>query len=77
MGSWFQDIFAYSVSKVLKFLGIISRLSIFGVSVVADVSTTCAVVIFRIKVSCITPGGVLDISLGEEVQRGPSYPDPV
>jgi len=27
---------------------------------------------------CITPGGgVLDISLGGEVRRGPSYPDPV
>ena len=23
------------------------------------------------------PGGVLDISLGGEVRRGPSYPDPV
>ena len=24
-----------------------------------------------------SPGGVLDISLGGEVRRGPSYPDPV
>ena len=23
------------------------------------------------------PGGILDISLGGEVRRGPSYPDPV
>jgi len=25
----------------------------------------------------LCPGGVLDISLGGEVRRGPSYPDPV
>ena len=34
-----------------------------------------------IRVVCVIgehpPGGVLDISLGGEVRRGPSYPDPV
>ena len=31
-----------------------------------------------LEIVCLTtPGGVLDISLGEEVRSGPSYPDPV
>ena len=31
-------------------------------------------------VACVAgeiPGGILDISLGVQVRRGPSYPDPV
>ena len=33
---------------------------------------------WRSFISIVTsPGGVLDISLGGEVRRGPSYPDPV
>ena len=34
-------------------------------------------VVLEIKKVNVSPGGELDISLGGEVRRGPSYPDPV
>ena len=41
-----------------------------------DIGFTSLIFCF-LKHVCFSPGGVLDISLGGEVRRGPSYPDPV